>query len=57
VAHDIRSQYTIGYKPLTPKTIPGYRTIHVDAKAKGYKKLVVRTRTGYYPGQEQAANN
>lgn len=56
VAHDIRSQYTIGYKPLTPKTVAGYRTIHVDAKAKGYKKLVVRTKTGYYPGQEQAAN-
>lgn len=56
VAHDIRSQYTIGYKPLTPKTVPGYRTIHVDAKQKGYKKLVVRTKTGYYPGQEQASN-
>ena len=56
VAHDIRSQYTIGYKPITPKTVPGYRTIHVEAKAKGYKKLVVRTKTGYYPGQEQASN-
>ncbi len=56
VARDIRSQYTIGYKPLTPKTVPGYRTIHVDAKQKGYKKLVVRTKTGYYPGQEQASN-
>jgi VWFA-related protein len=57
VAHDIRNQYTLGYKPLTPKTIAGYRTIHVDAKEKGYKKLVVRTRTGYYPGQETGTNN
>jgi Ca-activated chloride channel homolog len=57
VAHDIRNQYAIGYKPLTPRSVPGYRTIHVDAKEKGYKHLVVRTRTGYYPGQEQAANN
>jgi len=24
----------------------------VEAKAKGYNKLVVRTRSGYYPGQE-----
>jgi VWFA-related protein len=54
VAHDIRNQYTIGYKPKTPKSAGGYRTIRVDARAKGYKKLSVRTRTGYYPGQEHA---
>jgi Ca-activated chloride channel family protein len=54
IAHDIRSQYTIGYKPTTPKSVGGYRTIHVEARAKGYKKLVVRTRSGYYPGQEQS---
>jgi Ca-activated chloride channel family protein len=52
VAHDIRNQYTIGYKPSTPKSVGGYRTIHVTAKAKGYGKLTVRTRSGYYPGQE-----
>src|ERR1700733_3998555 len=52
VAHDIRNQYTIGYKPTTPKTAGGYRAIRVEAKAKGYGKLVVRTRSGYYPGQE-----
>jgi Ca-activated chloride channel homolog len=54
VAHDIRSQYTISYSPSTPKSIPGYRTIHVEAHARPYKRLTVRTRTGYYPGQEQA---
>jgi len=53
IAHDIRNQYTITYAPSTPKTVAGYRTIHVDAHAKPYKKLIVRTRTGYYPGQEQ----
>jgi Ca-activated chloride channel homolog len=53
VAHDIRSQYNIGYKPTTPKSAGGYRTIHVEARAKGYNKLTVRTRAGYYPGQEQ----
>jgi Ca-activated chloride channel homolog len=55
VARDIRNQYTIGYKPTTPKSVGGYRTIRVDAKARGYGKLVVRTRTGYYAGQEQAS--
>jgi Ca-activated chloride channel family protein len=54
VAHDIRNQYTIGYKPSTPKSVGGYRAIRVEAKAKGYGKLVVRTRSGYYPGQEHA---
>src|ERR1700680_1903312 len=52
VAHDIRNQYTIGYKPSTPKSAGGYRAIRVEAHAKGYGKLVVRTRSGYYPGQE-----
>lgn len=55
VAHDIRNQYTIGYKPSTPKSVGGYRSIHVEARAKGYGKLSVRTRSGYYPGQEQAS--
>lgn len=53
IAHDIRNQYTITYAPSTPKSVGGYRTIHVDAHAKPYKKLIVRTRSGYYPGQEQ----
>ncbi len=55
VAHDIRNQYTIGYKPSTPKNQGGYRTIHVDVHAPRYSKLTARTRSGYYPGQERAA--
>ena len=54
IARDIRNQYTITYTPTTPKDVGGYRTIHVDAHARPYKKLTVRTRSGYYPGQEQA---
>ena len=52
VAHDIRNQYTIGYKPSTPKSQGGYRAIQVQVQAKGYGKLTARTRSGYYPGQE-----
>jgi VWFA-related protein len=55
VAHDIRNQYTIGYKPTTPEDRGGYRTIKVEARAKGYKNLQVRTRSGYYAGQERAS--
>lgn len=60
VAHDIRNQYTLGYKPTNPKTRGGYRTVRVEAKAPGYKRLTVRTRTGYYAGNgetQAAANN
>jgi VWFA-related protein len=56
VAHDIRNQYTLIYKPSNPKTSGGYRAIKVDAKAKGYGKLVVRTKSGYYAGEERAAD-
>jgi Ca-activated chloride channel homolog len=55
IAHDIRNQYTIGYKPSTPQSVGGYRTVKVEAQAHGYKKLQVRTRSGYYAGQQRAA--
>jgi Ca-activated chloride channel homolog len=49
VARDIRNQYTIGYHSSKPASLGGYRVVHVDAKAKGYNKLSVRTRPGYFP--------
>ncbi|HEY1659081.1 MAG TPA: VWA domain-containing protein [Candidatus Sulfotelmatobacter sp.] len=57
VAHDIRSQYTIGYKPTTPKSAGGFRTIRVEAKGKGRGKLMVRTKSGYYAGPQPVAKN
>lgn len=55
IAHDIRSQYTIGYKPTTPQTQGGYREVKVDARAPNYGKLTVRTKSGYYAGPDPAA--
>jgi Ca-activated chloride channel family protein len=55
VAHDIRSQYTIGYKPATPKNQGGYRQVKVDARSHSYGKLTVRTKSGYYAGPEPAS--
>jgi len=57
IAHDIRNQYTIGYKPSKPQSEGGFRTVKVDANAKGYKKLQVRTRSGYYAGRSRAASD
>lgn len=54
VAHDIRNQYTIGYKPANPQQGGGYRSVRVVAQSKGYKNLHVRTRSGYYATQQRA---
>jgi Ca-activated chloride channel homolog len=50
VAHDIRSQYTIAYNP-GPNIGKGYQRIRVEAHAPGRGRLIVRTRSGYYPGE------
>ena len=52
VAHDIRNQYTIGYKPTNPRGAGGFRQVRVEAKAKGHGKMTVRTKSGYYAGQQ-----
>jgi Ca-activated chloride channel family protein len=54
VAHDIRNQYTIGYKPTNPRGAGGFRTVRVEAKAKGHGKMIVRTKSGYYAGAQPA---
>jgi len=55
VAHDIRNQYAIGYKPTNPRGNGGFRQIRVEAKAKGHGKMMVRTKSGYYAGTTPAA--
>ncbi len=54
VARDIRNQYTISYRPSTPKEDCRYRTIKVLANAPRNGKLIVRTKTGYFPEQHCA---
>jgi VWFA-related protein len=56
VAHDIRNQYTIGYKPANPRGTGGFRTVRVEAKAKEHGKLTVRTKSGYYAGAQPTAS-
>jgi len=51
VARDIRTQYTLDYKPSTPPSGGGYRHIRVEVQALSHKGLNVRTRAGYYAGQ------
>lgn len=57
IAHDIRNQYNIRYKPSNPQANGGYRTIKVEAHAPGYKELEVRTRSGYFASPQRTASN
>jgi VWFA-related protein len=50
VAHDIRTQYTIAYNPGA-NIAKGYQTIRAEAHVPGHTRLIVRTRSGYYPGE------
>lgn len=56
VAADIRHQYTISYQPTKAARLGGYRQVHVDAKAKNYPRLTVRTRSGYFPKVDGATD-
>jgi VWFA-related protein len=51
VSGDIRSQYTIGYKPTNHSQDGKYRIIEVRARTPGHRKLTVRTKSGYYAGE------
>ena len=48
IAHDIRNQYTIAYSPTNRKQDGTYRVVEVRAAAPNHRRLVVRTRAGYY---------
>jgi len=37
--------------------VGGFRTVKVEAKAKGHGKMIVRTKTGYYAGVQGAATS
>src|SRR5712671_1035098 len=49
IAHDVRSQYIVAYKPRNQNSRPTYQSLRVEAHAPGYGRLTVRTRSGYYP--------
>ena len=55
VARDIRNQYTIVYKSSNPQINGGYRKVKVVARGSGYKDLQVRTKSGYFAGQQKTA--
>jgi Ca-activated chloride channel homolog len=57
VARDIRNQYSITYKPTTPRSEGRYRRVHVEAHAPGYRDLTVRTRDGYFADEKHTVSS
>lgn len=56
VAHDIRSQYMVAYRPKNQNARPNDESIRVEAHAPGYGKLTVQTRSAYpYAGQSSGS--
>jgi Ca-activated chloride channel homolog len=53
VANDIRHQYTVDYHSTKPMSLGGYRVVHVEASAPGHRKLIVRTKRGYFANEVQ----
>jgi Ca-activated chloride channel family protein len=50
VAHDIRTQYLIAYRPKNQNAKPDNGAVRVEAHAPGYSKLNVQTRSAYAYG-------
>jgi Ca-activated chloride channel homolog len=48
IAKDLRTQYIISYYPTNEKRDGTFRSIKVSVDQKGSRKLIARTRNGYY---------
>jgi Ca-activated chloride channel homolog len=49
IAHELRNQYTLAYRPSNPKLDGTWRGVKVQiAATKGMPKMTVRTKQGYY---------
>jgi len=56
IARDLRSQYTLSYSPTNTNYDGKFRRIEVKVKDPQHRKLIIRTRTGYYGAAPQPTN-
>ncbi|MBO0858602.1 MAG: VWA domain-containing protein [Chloracidobacterium sp.] len=52
IAKDLRTQYVVSYYPSNDKRDGTYRTVQVGVNSTGSRKLIARTRRGYYARNE-----
>jgi Ca-activated chloride channel family protein len=53
IAKDLRTQYVVSYYPTNDKRDGTFRTIQVNVNQVGGRKLIARTRRGYYARNAQ----
>jgi Ca-activated chloride channel family protein len=53
IAKDLRTQYVVSYYPSNENRDGTYRTIQVSVNSPGSRKLIARTRRGYYARNEK----
>jgi Ca-activated chloride channel homolog len=53
IAKDLRTQYVISYYPSNEKRDGTFRTVQVNVNSQGSRKLIARTRRGYYARNEK----
>jgi Ca-activated chloride channel family protein len=53
IAKDLRTQYVISYYPSNEKRDGSFRKVQVVVNPRGNRKLIVRTRQGYYARKDK----
>jgi Ca-activated chloride channel homolog len=53
IAKDLRTQYVVSYYPSNDKRDGTFRNIQVGVNSQGSRKLIARTRRGYYARNEK----
>jgi Ca-activated chloride channel family protein len=53
IAKDLRTQYVVSYYPSNDKRDGTFRNIQVSVNSQGSRKLIARTRRGYYARNEK----
>jgi Ca-activated chloride channel family protein len=53
IAKDLRTQYVVSYYPSNENRDGTFRTVQVSVNSQGSRKLIARTRRGYYARNEK----
>jgi Ca-activated chloride channel homolog len=53
IAKDLRTQYVVSYYPTNDKRDGTFRNIQVSVNSQGSRKMIARTRRGYYARNEK----